>query len=200
MSALVQTQVTSADIAALVSTLPLGARLDFVCATFAGMGPDGVAYVQKCLAKSGTPAEKASVLVQGAHYYSRRCDCEKDKDPTLGAGPGPARTYAIDAPLPWGANTPVTIPVDALATDFANALQPRVDQALQAATASIRQAVEEGVSKPIQQGLASGQLVVNQAASKVSYTVVFVSFLAGVAAALAATKVVERRKRETRNG
>lgn len=187
---------THEEIAALLVGIPLGARLDFVCQTFAGMGADGVAYVRRCLAKKGTPAEKASAIMQGAHYYSRRCDCEKDNPQALalGAGPGPGRTYNIDAPLPWGANTPVTIPVDALATDFANALQPRVDQALQAATASIRQAVEEGVSKPIQEGLASGQLVVNQAASKVSFGVIFVSFLAGVAAAVVVKKVAEKRR------
>src|SRR5574340_6198 len=186
--------VQPSTIAALLDAIPLGARLDFVCKAYAAMGEDGVAYVKKCLAKPGTPLEKASAVMQGAHYFSRRCDCEKDGDPALGAGPGPARTYDVDLPQPWGANTPVTIPVDALATDFANALQPRVDQALQAATASIRQAVEEGVSKPIQDGLAQGNLVVNQAASKVSVTVVIVSFLAGIAATLATVKVIEKRK------
>lgn len=199
MSALVSTQVTAADVAALLVDIPLGARLDFVCQTYASLGQDGVAYVKQCLAKKGTAAEKASAIMAGAHHFARRCDCEKDDDnPGLGAGPGPGRTYGVDMPLPWGANTPVTLPVEALANDFANAIQPRVDQALQAATASIRQAVEEGVSKPIQEGLASGNLVVQNATSKVNWWGFGVAALVGAALGLAGAKALERRRREQR--
>lgn len=182
--------ITPASIAALVSSLPLGQRHEFVCKTFAGMGQDGLAYVRQCLAKNGTPADKASAIMAGAHYFSRRCDCEKDGDAPLsgmqlGAGPGPTQTFDVDLPLPWGKDTPVTLPVQALADSFGTAMQPRLD----AAVKQIQAAVTTGVSVPV-----------NQAADKVSVATVVISLLIGTALGIVATKEIERRRREKSNG
>lgn len=45
----------------------------------------------------------------------------------MGAGPGPVKTYKIDAPFPWGSDTEITLPVDAMVADTWTALQPRLD-------------------------------------------------------------------------
>jgi len=54
----------------------------------------------------------------------------------VGAGPGPVKTYKVDMPFPWGANTEITVPVQAMVDDTWAALQPKVD-------ALITQAEEE---------------------------------------------------------
>jgi len=52
----------------------------------------------------------------------------------LGAGPGATKTYQVDLPFPWGDNTSVTLPVQQLSYDFADAAWPvlysRVEHAL----------------------------------------------------------------------
>lgn len=48
----------------------------------------------------------------------------------LGAGPGEATTYYLDLPQPWGRNTEVTIPVDALVNDAMAAAQPTLNAAI----------------------------------------------------------------------
>lgn len=35
----------------------------------------------------------------------------------LGAGPGPTKTYLVDLPFPWGDDTKVTVPMDAIVKD-----------------------------------------------------------------------------------
>jgi hypothetical protein len=45
----------------------------------------------------------------------------------IGAGPGPVATYKVDAPFPWGDNTSVSIPVQAMVTDAWNAVSPKID-------------------------------------------------------------------------
>lgn len=38
----------------------------------------------------------------------------------LAARPAPTRTYRVDAPFPWGDDTEITLPVQAMITDAAN--------------------------------------------------------------------------------
>lgn len=109
----------------------------------------------------------------------------------LSGGPGPLRRYYLDVGVPGGANVPVDVPVQAIASDFADALTPRVNQALQAATYSIGKSVEESVAKPIQDALAKGQLVVHQEASQVSMTGFVV---VGLIAAAVGYAIGRRRK------
>jgi len=48
----------------------------------------------------------------------------------VGAGPGPTITYLVDLPLPWGKDTEVTLPIDALVADSVASAQPAVDAAV----------------------------------------------------------------------
>lgn len=48
----------------------------------------------------------------------------------VGAGPGPTVTYLVDLPQPWGRDTQVTIPVEALVDDALVAAQPTMDAAV----------------------------------------------------------------------
>ena len=41
---------------------------------------------------------------------------------SLGAGPGPVRTYKVDLPVPWGDDTEIKIPLDAMVKDAAKAI------------------------------------------------------------------------------
>jgi hypothetical protein len=49
---------------------------------------------------------------------------------SMGAGPGPTVTYLVDLPQPWGRDTQVTIPVDALVDDALVAAKPTMDAAI----------------------------------------------------------------------
>jgi hypothetical protein len=40
----------------------------------------------------------------------------------IGAGPGPVKTYKVDLPFPWGDDTEVTLPLDAIVKDAAKAI------------------------------------------------------------------------------
>lgn len=110
----------------------------------------------------------------------------------LGAGPGPTRRYYVDVGVPGGANVPVDVPVQAIANDFADAIAPRVDQVVNGATQQIQAAVEQGVSEPIQKALESGNLVVQQASSKVSYAMIGVT---AVATVVGGWLIVRRKRR-----
>ena len=44
----------------------------------------------------------------------------------VGAGPGPVKTYKVDAPFPWGDNTEIKIPVQAMVDDAWNAAYPHL--------------------------------------------------------------------------
>jgi hypothetical protein len=46
----------------------------------------------------------------------------------VGAGPGPSKTYKVDAPFPWGKDTEVTVPVQAMVDDTWAALAPHIDE------------------------------------------------------------------------
>ena len=109
----------------------------------------------------------------------------------LGAGPGPTRRYYVDVGLPGGSNVPVDVPVQAIANDFADAVAPRVQQVVNAATQQIQQGVEQGVAAPLQDALASGNLVVQQASSKISYAVIGATALA---TAVGTWLIMRRRK------
>lgn len=41
----------------------------------------------------------------------------------VGAGPGPVETYRVDMPFPWGADTEIKLPVEALVQDAVRAVQ-----------------------------------------------------------------------------
>jgi hypothetical protein len=45
----------------------------------------------------------------------------------VGAGPGPVKTYKVDAPFPWGKDTEVTVPVDQMVSDTWAALAPSLE-------------------------------------------------------------------------
>ena len=45
----------------------------------------------------------------------------------VGAGPGPVKTYKVDMPFPWGDNTAVTVPVQAMVDDTWAALLPKIN-------------------------------------------------------------------------
>jgi hypothetical protein len=44
----------------------------------------------------------------------------------VGAGPGPVKTYKVDAPFPWGENTEIKIPVQAMTDDAWAAVYPHI--------------------------------------------------------------------------
>lgn len=44
----------------------------------------------------------------------------------VGAGPGPVKTYKVDAPFPWGDNTEIKIPVQAMVDDAWAAAYPHI--------------------------------------------------------------------------
>ncbi len=48
----------------------------------------------------------------------------------LGAGPGDTISYRVDLPLPWGANTEVTLPMQALVDDAWAAMEPSATAAI----------------------------------------------------------------------
>jgi hypothetical protein len=44
----------------------------------------------------------------------------------MGAGPGEVVTYRVDLPLPWGRDTEVTLPIQALVDDAWVAMEPNL--------------------------------------------------------------------------
>jgi hypothetical protein len=48
----------------------------------------------------------------------------------VGAGPGETVTYRVDLPLPWGRDTEVTLPIQALVDDAWVAMEPNVSGAI----------------------------------------------------------------------
>jgi hypothetical protein len=49
---------------------------------------------------------------------------------SMGAGPGPTVTYLVDLPLPWGRDTEMTLPIEALVNDAWATAEPRVNAAI----------------------------------------------------------------------
>jgi hypothetical protein len=49
---------------------------------------------------------------------------------SIGAGPGPTVTYLVDLPLPWGKDTEVTLPIEALVNDAVAVAQPSIDASI----------------------------------------------------------------------
>lgn len=45
---------------------------------------------------------------------------------SLGAGPGPVRTYRVDLPFPWGDDTEITLPIQSITFDAVNAAYPQI--------------------------------------------------------------------------
>jgi hypothetical protein len=45
----------------------------------------------------------------------------------VGAGPGAVQKYKVDAPWPWGDNTEIALPVDALVSDAWTAALPKIN-------------------------------------------------------------------------
>jgi hypothetical protein len=45
----------------------------------------------------------------------------------VGAGPGPVKVYKVDAPFPWGDNTEIKIPLQAMTDDAWAAISPKID-------------------------------------------------------------------------
>jgi hypothetical protein len=48
----------------------------------------------------------------------------------VGAGPGDVTTYRVDLPLPWGRDTEVTLPMQALVDDAYAAMEPNLTAAI----------------------------------------------------------------------
>lgn len=48
----------------------------------------------------------------------------------VGAGPGDVVTYRIDLPLPWGRDTEVTLPIQALVDDAYAAMEPNLSASI----------------------------------------------------------------------
>lgn len=48
----------------------------------------------------------------------------------MGAGPGDVVTYRVDLPLPWGRDTEVTLPMQALVDDAYTAMEPNLNAAI----------------------------------------------------------------------
>jgi len=67
---------------------------------------------------------------------------------SMGAGPGPTVTYLVDLPLPWGKDTEVTLPIEALVNDAVTTAQPSIDASIMrgavAAAAAVALAVGLG--------------------------------------------------------
>jgi hypothetical protein len=48
----------------------------------------------------------------------------------VGAGPGETVTYLVDLPLPWGRDTEMTLPIEALVSDAWDVAGPKVNLAI----------------------------------------------------------------------
>jgi hypothetical protein len=55
----------------------------------------------------------------------------------MGAGPGPATSYYVDLPLPWGKDTEIALPMDQLTADAWETLSPKMDQSIAKASVAI---------------------------------------------------------------
>jgi hypothetical protein len=66
----------------------------------------------------------------------------------LGAGPGEVVTYRVDLPYPWGDDSEITLPIEALVNDAWTVTEPRVNAAITkgvvAAAAAVALAVALG--------------------------------------------------------
>jgi hypothetical protein len=59
----------------------------------------------------------------------------------MGAGPGKTITYLVDLPLPWGKDTEVTLPIEALVSDATDQAQPAINMAVMRGAVVISAAV-----------------------------------------------------------
>lgn len=94
----------------------------------------------------------------------------------LGAGPGPTRTYRVDLPLPWGKDTPIEVPLEAIVRDALTESKPTVDEWRDLASAKLAAAVKDAVEKPLVAALDKGTVLVE----KVSWGSVAGALLLGV--------------------
>jgi len=60
---------------------------------------------------------------------------------SVGAGPGDTMTYRVDLPLPWGRDTEVTIPMQAMMDDAWASVEPNFSKEIFAGVAMISVAV-----------------------------------------------------------
>jgi ElaB/YqjD/DUF883 family membrane-anchored ribosome-binding protein len=105
---------------------------------------------------------------------------------SVGAGPGPGRTFYVDAPLPWGQNTPVTIPVQALADASWDAAKGHIEQTIQAASHQISSDVNQAVTGALNDAIASGAVVVQ----KISWTSIAIAGFTGLLLGFAGAKLL----------
>lgn len=76
----------------------------------------------------------------------------------LGAGPGPTRTYLVDLPLPWGADTPIKVPLQQIVEDALTEARPAAAIEREKLAAAVKDAVE----KPLVAALEKGTLLVER--------------------------------------
>jgi hypothetical protein len=59
----------------------------------------------------------------------------------VGAGPGDTKTYLVDLPLPWGRDTEVTLPMQALVDDAWTAMEPAMNASIDRGVALVAASV-----------------------------------------------------------
>lgn len=90
----------------------------------------------------------------------------------LGAGPGPIKTYKVDLPFPWGADTEVKLPLDAIVKDAVQSIP--VQQLVQSAWGAALPLAQEDLpillKTYLEPKFGQAEYIVNQALKDVEAT------------------------------
>ena len=91
---------------------------------------------------------------------------------SLGAGPGPVKTYKVDLPFPWGDDTEIKIPLDAIVKDAAKSIP--VSALVQSAGGTALPLAQEDLpilmKTYLEPKFAQAEYIVNQALKDVEQT------------------------------
>ncbi len=90
----------------------------------------------------------------------------------IGAGPGPIKTYKVDLPFPWGADTEVKLPLDAIVKDAAKSIpmQALIQAAWAEASPLAQQELPLLMNTYLEPKFNQAEYIVNQALKDVDAT------------------------------
>lgn len=90
----------------------------------------------------------------------------------LGAGPGPVRTYKVDLPFPWGDDTAIKLPLDAMVKDAVAAIPMKtlVAAAMAEAVPLVNEQVPQLIATYIDPKLGQAEYIINQTLKDVETT------------------------------
>lgn len=90
----------------------------------------------------------------------------------IGAGPGPVKTYKVDLPFPWGDDTPISLPLDALVKDAAKSIPMKalIQAAWSEAMPLAQQELPILLSTYLEPKFGQAEYIVNQALKDVEDT------------------------------